>query len=99
MTIEKQMAWQAFADVIRNCLGNRKSTNYKSIFRTLIDNYKAPGASIKIKMHYLTNHVDRSPEILGAVSDDLNKRFQHDIKYTESRHQGRWNRSMVADNG
>ena len=97
MTLEEKRAWQAFADVVHNFLGNCKSANYRSLVRNLVETYKVLGANMSIKMHYLSCHVDRFPENLGAVSDEQGERFHQDIKEMEARYQGRWDQVMMAD--
>ena len=47
-------------------------------------------------MHYLFLHLDRFPENLGSVSDELGKRFHQDIKAMETKYQDRWDAVMMA---
>ena len=55
------------------------------------------GCNMSIKMHYLFSHIDRSPENLGAMSDEQEERFHQDIKEMETRYQRRWDAAMMAD--
>ena len=52
---------------------------------------------MSFKIHFLSSHLDRFPENLGAVSDEQGERFQQDIKVIEQRYQGRWDSNMMAD--
>jgi len=52
---------------------------------------------MSLKIHFLHSHLDFFPENLGAVSDEQGERFHQDIQLMETRHQGFWNESMLAD--
>ena len=52
---------------------------------------------MSLKMHFLHSHIDFFPENLGAVSDEHGERFHQDISVMESRYQGKWSASMLAD--
>ena len=41
--------------------------------------------------------MDKFPDNLGAVSDEPGERFHQDLMAIEERHQGRWDRHMLAD--
>ena len=52
---------------------------------------------MSIKMHYLFSHIDRSPENLGAMSDEQEERFYQDKIEMETRYQRRWDAAMMGD--
>ena len=97
MTYNESCAWQAFADVVHNFLGNHKSRNYKAIVQNLLLKYEILRANMSIKMHYLCGHLDKFPDNLGSCSDEQGERFHQDIKEMEDRYQGRWDAVMLAD--
>ena len=49
------------------------------------------------KVHYLHSHLDFFPANLGHMSEEQGERFHQYIKTMETRNQGRWNCSMIAD--
>ena len=57
MTDNEAMAWEAFAKVVMNFLGNHKSENYVKIVQKLVDTFKTVGANRSIKLHYLYSHL------------------------------------------
>ena len=83
-------AWKAFVLVVKNFLGNNKTSNYEKLINNMIYAFKNLGCNMSIKMHYLFSHIDRLPENLGAMSDEQGERFHQDIKEMETRYQGRW---------
>ena len=54
----------------------------------MLQNFKALGARISIKLHYLFNHLDYFPENLGDVTEEQGERFHQDIRTMEDRYQG-----------
>ena len=44
----------------------------------------------------LHSHLDKFPESFGDVSDKQGERFHQDIKTTEKRLVGRWDRHLMA---
>lgn len=97
MNVIEARAWKAFADVVKNFLGNVKARNYKELVTELLVSYQELGCNMSIKVHYLKNHLDLFPANLGAVSDEQGERFHQDIKVMEARYQGRWDEHMMAD--
>jgi hypothetical protein len=89
--------WQAFKNVTKSFLGNRKAENYHEIVSHLLTAYKPMGCNMSLKVHFLDSHLDFFPENLGAVSDDHRERFHQDISNMEKRYQGKWSLSMLAD--
>ena len=49
------------------------------------------------KLHILHSHLDFFPPNLGDVSDEHGERFHQDISTMETRYQGKWSPSMLAD--
>ena len=66
----KSNAWNSFAAVVNNFLGNYKSHNYKELVDKILTSYQAIGANMSIKVHFLHSHLDRFPENCGDVSDE-----------------------------
>ena len=97
MTKLELEAWRAFVLVVKNFLGNNKASNYEGLITNMLYAFKRLGCSRSIKMHYLFSHIDRFPENLGAMSDELGESFHQDIKKMETRCQGRCDTAMMAD--
>ena len=97
MTELESEAWKAFVLVVKNFLGNKKTSNYEELINNMIYAFKNLGYNMSIKMHYLFSHIDRFPENLGAMSNEQGERFHQDIKKLETRYQGRWDAALMAD--
>ena len=52
---------------------------------------------MSVKVHYLHSHLDFFSANLGHMSEEQGERFHQDIKTMETRYQGRWDCSMMAD--
>ena len=52
---------------------------------------------MSLKIHLLDSHLDFFPDNLGNVSDEHGERFHQDISLMESRYQGWWSATMLAD--
>ena len=52
---------------------------------------------MSVKIHFLNLHVGNFPANLGAFSEEQGERFHQDISEMETRYQGRWNETMIAD--
>ena len=90
-------AWEAFASVATNFLGNHKAPNYEKCVTKMLEAYKEMGARMSLKMHFLHSHLDFFPENNGDVSDEHGERFHQDIKILEERYQGKASPAMMAD--
>ena len=90
-------AWNSFADVVFNFLGNRKAENYENLIEKLLISYRKLGCNMSVKVHFLHSHLHYFPANLGALSEEQGERFHQDIKTMEKRYQGRWNTNMMAD--
>lgn len=90
-------AWSTFVWVCGNFLGNNKSPEYENGVRRLLDSFQKMGCRMSLKMHFLHSHLNFFPDNLGAVSDEQGERFHQDIQVMETRYQGFWNESMMAD--
>ena len=97
MSTVEQRAWSAFKETVKNFLGNHKAENYKEIIKELMSSFRKLGCNMSIKVHYLHSHLDKFPENLGDVSEELGERFHQDIKVMEERYQGRWDCIIMAD--
>ena len=98
MQSAKLDAWNAFAVVATNLLGNIKAENYRPLVGNLLPAFQMIGCNISVKVHFLHSHVDYFPDNLGAVSKEQGERFHQDIKTMEKRYQGYWSESMMAVN-
>lgn len=90
-------AWHAFKSIIQNFLGNHRSPDYERIVDELLQSFKALGARMSIKMHFLSSHLDYFPDNCGDLSEEQGERFHQDIRVMEERYQGRWDVNMLAD--
>ena len=90
-------AWNAFAAVVTNFLGNTKAENYRLLVGNLLQAFQMLGCNMSVKVHFLHSHVDYFPDNLGAVSEEQGERFHQDTKMMEKRYQGYWSESMMAD--
>ena len=97
MTEVEAAAWSSFTAVVKGFLGRKKVNNYQELVKVMLENFKALGTRMSIKIHYLFSHLDRFPENLGDVSEEQGERFHQDIKTMEERYQGRWNAHMMSD--
>jgi len=90
-------AWRSFQKVVEQFLGNEKTHDYKEVVGELIENYKALGSNMSLKIHFLDSHLNFFPNNLGAVSDEHGERFHQDISVMESRYRGKVNSKMLSD--
>ena len=97
MTELESEAWKSFVLVVKNFLGNNKTSNHEELINNIIYAFTNLGCNMSIKMHYLFSHIDQLPENLGAMSDEQGERFHQDIKEMETRYQGRWDAAVMAD--
>ena len=97
MTVVERAAWCSYVSVIREFLGNTKSSNYWILVDVILQNFQALGARMSIKLHYLFSHLDYFPRNLGDVSEEQGERFHQDIWTMGERYQSRWDIHMMAD--
>jgi hypothetical protein len=97
MASVEKAAWVSFVEVMENFLGNYKSDNYEQIVNNMLRNFEKLGCNMSVKVHFLHSHISYFPENLGQMSEEQGERFHQDMKTMESRYQGRWNESMLAD--
>ena len=97
MTVVERAAWCSYVSVIREFLGNAKSSNYRILVDVMLQNFQVLGPRMSIKLHYLFSHLDYFPGNLGDVSEEQGERFHQDIRTMEERYQGRWDVHMMAD--
>ncbi|CAB3229261.1 unnamed protein product [Arctia plantaginis] len=90
-------AWESFIKITENFLGNHRSNDYQTTVEELLENYKALGCNMSLKIHFLDSHLDLFPPNLGAVSDEHGARFHQDIFTIEKRYQGKLSPTMLAD--
>ncbi|KAI6647766.1 hypothetical protein LOD99_8607 [Oopsacas minuta] len=63
----------------------------------MLVSYQALGCLMSLKFHFLQAHLDNFPKNLGDMSEEHGERFHQDIKTMETRYQGRWEVTMMAD--
>ena len=76
------MAWTSFVDVVKTFLGNHQAENFKKIMEKQLKSLQDIGTNMRIKVHFLDNHLDKFPDNCGDVNDG---RFHRDIKTKEER--------------
>jgi hypothetical protein len=79
--------------VIIGFLGSRRADNYKE----LLFSYQKLGCNMSVKIHFLSPHLEFSPENCGSVSDEHVESFHQDIAATEGRYKGKWSPSKLDD--
>lgn len=94
--VEKK-AFEAFVNVVKNFLGNKRADNYQEIVANMCKAYKEMGVNMSLKIHFLHNHLNFFPENLGEFSDEHGERFHQEIKAIEQRFKGKDPRHMLAD--
>lgn len=80
-----------------NFLESHKDSDYKTLVATLLEKYQKLGCNMNIKLHFLDSNLNFLSENLGDFSEEQRERFHQDIKTIETKHQGRWNATMMAD--
>ena len=98
MTDTESAAWQSFVLVTQNFLINRKAENYQELVEDMLSKFKDLGMKMRIKFHYLFNHLDRLPAKPGDLSEEHREMFHQDIKVMEEKFQGGWDAHKMADN-
>ena len=51
MSPTEKNAWEAFAEVVHNFLGNRKAPNYKKVVGRMLTAFEAQGCNMSLKVH------------------------------------------------
>lgn len=97
LTGVEKAAWDAFKDVVKNFLGNRRAPNWVELVTKLLATYRDFHCNMSLKIHFLDSHLDFFPENLGAVSDEHGERFHKEIATIEKRYKGKWIPAMLAD--
>ena len=90
-------AWFSFKQIVQNFLGNSRSPEYEKLIQNLISSFQQLGSRMSVKMHFLHSHLDYFPKNCGDYSEEQGERFHQDICTMETRYQGKWNVSMMAD--
>ena len=97
MTDVEKKAWLSFVEVVSKFLGNTKDPDYQNIVENMLACFQALGCRMSLKVHFLHAHLDYFPQNLGNMSEEHGERFHQDIKSMETRYQGQWDVSMMAD--
>ena len=67
------------------------------IVQELTQSFKALGARISLKMHFLRSHLGSFSDNHGDYSEEQGERFHHNIRTIKERYQGRWGINMLAN--
>jgi hypothetical protein len=57
-------------------LGNKKAENHEDMISEVIENCRALGCNMSLKMHFLDSHLDFFPQNVGNVSDEHGERWK-----------------------
>ena len=79
MTTVQPRAWNAFADVIHNLLGNKKTDNYREILEELLVSLQELRRRMSIELRYLHSRLSEFLNNLGNVNEEQGERFHQDI--------------------
>ena len=77
-------AWQSFAQVAKNFLGNYRAENFAELVNSMLTHFQVLVTNMSIKIHYLHTHLDNFPHNCGNY--EQGERFHQDIKTTEERY-------------
>ena len=86
MAALESAAWCSYVSVVREFLGNTKTSNYQHLVDLMLKNFQSLGARMSIKLHYLFSHLDYFLANLGDVKEEQGERFHQDIKIMEERY-------------
>ncbi|KAJ8684337.1 hypothetical protein QAD02_020129 [Eretmocerus hayati] len=89
--------WKSVKNVINNYPGNRKSENYETLVRDMLQNFQQMKVNQSLKIHMLDSHLDFFPDNFGAVSDEHGGRFHQGIATLENRYNSKKSVNMLAD--
>ena len=70
---------EAFENVCRISLGNKKAGNYSEIVLESIPSCSAVECDLSLELHFLHSRLDFFPENIGAVSDERGEKFHKDV--------------------
>ena len=79
-------SWSSSKDLVKNFLGNKRAQNYTEIAQKLLQNYKALGCNMSIKLHFLHSHLLAFQKNLDEVSDEQFEKFHFDLKVIKERY-------------
>ncbi|KAJ8685654.1 hypothetical protein QAD02_021447 [Eretmocerus hayati] len=89
--------WKSVKNVINSYLGNRKSENYETLVRDMLQNFQQMKGNQSLEIHMLDSHLVFFPDNLGAVSDEHGERFHQEIATLENRYNSKKSVNMLAD--
>ena len=88
---------QKYVNSFGKFFGNRKSKICEEFVQDMLAKFKMLGADMRIKLHYLYNHLDKFPNNPGDFNEDKDEIFYQDMKLIEEMYQGRCDRHIMAD--
>lgn len=63
----------------------------------LVESFRDMGCNMSYKLHIMAEHLDEFPTNCSDFSDEMGERFHQEIKTSEKRYQGRYDKRMLAD--
>ena len=90
-------AWLFLAELVLKFLSNNKHSDHKTIIKNMLACFEALECCMSLKVHFLHAHLDYFHKTLGDMSEKHGECFHQDIKSMETRYQGQWDVSMMAD--
>lgn len=97
LTSAQNKGWHSFKEVVSGFLGNNKVENYQEVVENMLENFKAMGCRMSLKVHMLHAHLDKFKNNMGEFSEEQGERFHQDIEDFERRYQGQYNENMMGD--
>lgn len=95
---EWRNAWDSFKFVCNNFLGNHRCNDYQERIEEMLMSFRAIGARMSTKLHFVYSHLDLFPENCGDYSEEHGERFHQELKMMESRYRGHeCSPAMLAD--
>jgi hypothetical protein len=64
MTEVEREAWMVFRSVVAKFLGNNKDPDYVTIVANMLENFKALGCLMGLKIHFSNSHLELFRKIL-----------------------------------
>ena len=83
MTGTEKRSWISLKNVVKQFLGNVKSSDWKKEVSRMVVSFQKLNCSMSLKLHFLDSHVEYFPDNLGEYSEEQGDRFHQDIKVME----------------
>ena len=76
-------AWLSYVELCQGFLGSERSDEWQEIARKLVSNYKEQGCLMSLKLHYVSDHLDKFPANCGLMSEQQGERFHQQLSWLE----------------